>query len=80
MDRLVQNECVGLRDEWNELKNILKSKGVDLTETDVISGIQNQPYTANVFAVKITGFPCVTLKPCKVHVIFRGKSIPQISL
>ena len=39
MDRLVQNECVGLRDEWNELKNILKSKGVDLTETDVISGI-----------------------------------------
>ena len=37
-------------------------------------------YTANVFAVKVTGFPCVTLEPCKVHVIITGKTFQLISL
>ena len=30
-------------------------------------------YTANVFAVKFTGFPCVPLEPCKVHVFITAK-------
>ena len=30
-------------------------------------------YTANVIAVKFTGFPCVPLEPCKVHVFITGK-------
>ena len=29
--------------------------------------------TANVIAVKFTGFPCVPLEPCKVHVFITGK-------
>ena len=37
-------------------------------------------YTANVFAVKVTGFPCVTLEPCKVHVTITGKLLLLISL
>ena len=36
--------------------------------------------TANVNAVKVTGFPCVTLEPCKVHVTIMGISIQPISL
>ena len=31
--------------------------------------------TANVFAVKFTGFPCVPLKPCKVQVNITGKRL-----
>ena len=37
-------------------------------------------YTANVFAVKFTGFPCVPLEPCKVHVFITGKWVPSQSL
>ena len=37
-------------------------------------------YTANVFAVKFTGFSCVPLEPCKVHVFITGKWVPSQSL
>ena len=37
-------------------------------------------YTANVFAVKFTGFRCVPLKPCKVHVFTTGKWVVCYSL
>ena len=36
--------------------------------------------TANVIAIKVTGFPCVTLEPCKVHAIITGKSVQPFSL
>ena len=40
----------------------------------------NQDCTANLFPVKTVAFPCVTLVPCKVHIIVTGKPIEPISL
>ena len=37
-------------------------------------------HTANVFAVNFTGFPCVPLKPCKVHRNNIGKGVKHNSL
>ena len=49
-------------------------------KVEVLENILPLSHTANVFAVKVTGFPCVTLEPCKVHAIITGKSILPISL
>ena len=37
-------------------------------------------YTANVFAVNFTGFPCVPLKPCKVQINITGNGLKHDSL
>ena len=44
------------------------------------SKFERETCTANVFAVKVTGFPCVPLEPCKVHVFITGKWVPSQSL
>ena len=39
----------------------------------------NLKYTANVFAIDFTGFPCVSPKPCKVQVNITGKGLKHNS-
>ena len=51
-----------------------RKKSLEIDEKNMASNNNLMiDYTANVFAVKVTGFPCVTLEPCKVHITVTGK-------